>query len=89
MKNISKNEPAKTKKSVKIILPSEFIKRKSKKLYHCEKLQKLHGNAKQNWKVMKEIIRKAKLLHFSHLPQKITVNKIDLFDKAKNRKRIQ
>ena len=35
------------------------------------------------WKVLEEIIGKAKLLHTSHLPQKITVNKINLFDKAK------
>ena len=32
---------------------------------------------------MKEIIGKAELQHKSHLPQKITVNKIKLFDKAK------
>ena len=32
---------------------------------------------------MREIIGKAKLLHTSHLPQKINVNKIILFDKAK------
>ena len=32
---------------------------------------------------MKEIIGKAKLLHTSHLPQKITVSKINLSDKAK------
>ena len=31
---------------------------------------------------MKKIIGKAKLLHTSHLPQKITVNKISLFDEA-------
>ena len=29
------------------------------------------------------VIGKAKLLHTSHLPQKITVNEINLFDKAK------
>ena len=32
---------------------------------------------------MEEIIGKAKLLHTSHLPQKITANKINLFDKTK------
>ena len=32
---------------------------------------------------MEEIIGKAKLLHTSHLPQKITVNKINSFDKTK------
>ena len=32
---------------------------------------------------MKEIIGKAKLLHISHLPQKITVNEINLIDMAK------
>ena len=32
---------------------------------------------------MKEIIGKVKLLHTSHFPQKITVNKINLFHKAK------
>ena len=32
---------------------------------------------------MKEIIGKVKLLHTSHFPQKITVNKINLFNKAK------
>ena len=37
---------------------------------------------KKTWRLMKEIIRKAKLLHTSHLPQKITANK-NLFDKAK------
>ena len=45
---------------------------------------KLQRNAKQKWEVMKEIIRKAKLQHTSHLPQKITVNKINLFDKTKS-----
>ena len=31
---------------------------------------------------MKEIIETVKLKHTSHFPQKLTVNKIDLFDKA-------
>ena len=44
---------------------------------------KLQGNAKQTWRVMKEIIGKAKLLHISHLPQKITISKINLVDKGK------
>ena len=54
----------------------ESFKKKSKKLYCSKKLLKLQGNAKQAWKV-KEIIVKAKLLHFSHLTKKITLNKID------------
>ena len=32
---------------------------------------------------MNEIIGKTQLLHTSHLPQKSTVNKINLFDQAK------
>ena len=32
---------------------------------------------------MNEIIGKTQLLHTSHLPQKSTVNKINLFDEAK------
>ena len=77
MKNISKNVPPQIKKSIKIISLFESVKKKSKKLL------RLQGNAKQAWKVMKEIIGKAKLRHMSYLPQKITVNKINLFDKAK------
>ena len=61
----------------------ESIKKKSKKLCYSEKLLKLQGNAKQTWKVMKEIIETFKLQHTSYLLQKVTVNKINLFDKAK------
>ena len=49
--------------------------KESKKLYQSEKLLKLQENAKQKWNVMKEITGKAKLLHSSHLPQKITLIK--------------
>ena len=61
----------------------ESIKKKSRKLYYYEKLLKLQGNAKQTWKVMKEITGKTELLHTSHIPQIITVNRINLFDMAK------
>ena len=61
----------------------ESIKKKSKKLYYYEKLLKLQGNAKQTWKVMKEITGKTELLHTSHIPQIINVNRINLFDKVK------
>ena len=84
MKNISKNEPPGNKqiyKNYKSLF--ESIKNKSKKHYYSEKLLKLQGNAKQTWKVMKEMIEKAKLLRTSHLPQKITVFSNHLFDKKK------
>ena len=76
MKNISKKVLPKVKNSIKITSLFESFKKKSKKLYCSKKLLKLQGNAKQAWKV-KEIIVKAKLLHFSHLTKKITLNKID------------
>ena len=38
---------------------------------------------------MNEIIGKTQLLRTSHLPQKSTVNKINLFDEAKILKRLQ
>ena len=59
----------------------DSIKKKSKKLYYLEQLLKLQKNAKQECKVMKETIGKAKL-HTSHFPKKLPVNKINLFDKA-------
>ena len=59
----------------------DSIKKKSKKLYYFEQLLKLQKNAKQECKVMKETIGKAKL-HTSHFPKKLPVNKINLFDKA-------
>ena len=59
----------------------DSIKKKSKKLYYFEQLLKLQKNAKQECKVMKETIGKAKL-HTSHFLKKLPVNKINLFDKA-------
>ena len=74
-KYLKKRTPENEKIYKSYISLFESIKKKSNKLYYSEKLLKLQGNAKQTWKVMKEIIGKAKLLHPSHLPQKITVNK--------------
>ena len=79
--NISKNiylkkhttENEKIYKTFKSLF--ESIKKKSKKLCYSEKLLKLQGNAKQIWKVMKEIIGTFKLQHTSYLLQKVTVNK--------------
>ena len=69
MKNISKNVPPKVKNYKNYKSLFETIRRMYKKLYYSEKLLKLQGNGTQTWKVMNEIIGKAKLLNTSHLPQ--------------------
>ena len=51
--------------------------------FYSEKLQqKFKGNAKKTWRVMKEILGKCTTKP-STLPTKITVNKLDIFDKKK------
>ena len=50
--------------------------------FYSEKLQKFKGNAKKTWGVMKEILGKCTTKP-STLPTKITVNKLDIFDKKK------
>ena len=57
----------------------ETIKKRSKKKFYSEKLQKFKGDAKKTWSVMKEILGKG-TTKSSTLPTKITVNKIDIFD---------
>ena len=57
----------------------ETIKRRSKKKFYSEKLQKFKGDAKKTWIVMKEILGKC-TTKSSTLPTKITVNKTDIFD---------
>ena len=60
----------------------ETIKRRSKKKFYSEKLQKFKGDAKKTWSVMKEILGKC-TTKSSTLPTKITVNKTDIFDTKK------
>ena len=60
----------------------ETIKRRSKKTFFSEKLQKFKGDAKKTWSVMKEILGKC-ITKSSTLPTKITVNKTDIFDTKK------
>ena len=60
----------------------ETIKRRSKKKFYSEKLQKFKGDVKKTWSVMKEIIGKC-TTRSSTLPTKITVNKTDIFDTKK------
>ena len=79
MKNRTpKNEE--TYKSYKSLF--ETIKRRSKKKFYSEKLQKFKGDAKKTWSVMKEILGKC-TTKSSTLPTKITVNKTDIFDTKK------
>ena len=60
----------------------ETIKRRSKKEFYTEKLQKFKGDAKKTWSVMKEILGKF-TRKSSTLPTKINVNKTDTFDTKK------
>ena len=60
----------------------ETIKRKAKKKYYSEKLLKFKGDAKKTWSVMKELIGKSKT-EFSNLPQKISIDKKNIFDERK------
>ena len=60
----------------------ETIKRKSKKEFYTEKLQKFKGDAKKTWSVMKEILGKF-TTKSSTLSTKINVNKTDIFDTKK------
>ena len=67
------------KKSINFSFLLNLLKRNLKKHYHSEKLLKLQGDAKQTGEIMKKI-GKAKVLHSSHFPQKITVKKIKLYE---------
>ena len=60
----------------------ETIKKRSKKKFHSEKLQKFKGDAKKTCSVMKDILGKC-ITKSSTLPTKITVNKTDIFDTKK------
>ena len=60
----------------------ETIKRRSKREFYTEKLQKFKGDAKKTWSVMKEILGKF-TRKSSTLPTKINVNKTDTFDTKK------
>ena len=73
-----KNE--KTYKTYKNLF--ETIKRRSKKTFYSEKLQKFKDDAKKAWSVMKEILGKTTRKSLT-LPTKITVNKTDIFDTKK------
>ena len=61
----------------------ETIKRRSKKKFYLEKLQKFKGDAKKTWSVMKEILGKC-TTKSSIRPTKVTVKKTDIFDINKN-----
>ena len=55
----------------------ETIKRRSKKKFYSEKLQKFKGDIKKTWSAMKEILGKC-TTKSSPLPPKISVNKTDI-----------
>ena len=61
----------------------ETIKRRSKKKFYSEKLQKFKDDVKKSWSVMKEILGKC-TTKSSILPTTSTVNKTDIFDIKKN-----
>ena len=61
----------------------ETIKRRSKKKFYSEKFQKIKGDAKKTWSVMKEMCFGKCTTKSSTLPTKITVNKTDIFDTKK------
>ena len=52
---------------------------KSKRKYCSEKLLQFQGDAKKTWPIMKELIRKSKLIH-STSPRKIAINKNVIFE---------
>ena len=58
----------------------ETIKKKAKIIYFSNKLLKCTGNIKKTWNVMKNIIGKLKIKS-TNLPRKITVNKVDVYNK--------
>ena len=60
----------------------ESLKKKAKKKYYSEKICKYKHDAKKTWSIMKELIGKIKLKS-SNLPRRITVSKVDIFDKSK------
>ena len=60
----------------------ETTKKRSKKKFYSEKLQKVKGDARKTWGAMNEILEKC-TTKSSTLPTKITVNKTDIFDAAK------
>ena len=57
----------------------EMIKKRSKKKFYSETLQKFKENPRKTWAVIKEILGKW-ATKSSSLPTKITVNKADTFD---------
>ena len=60
----------------------ENLRKKAKKIYYSEKISKYKHDAKKTWNIMKELVGKIKLKS-SNLPRRITVIKVDIFDKRK------
>ena len=52
---------------------------KSKQKYYSEKLLHFQGDAKKTWRIMKEAIRKSKII-YSTSPRKIFINKNVIFE---------
>ena len=57
----------------------ESLKKKAKKKYYSEIISKYKNDAKKTWSIMKELIK----LNSSHLPRRITINDVDIFDELK------
>ena len=55
---------------------------KSKRKYYSEKLLQFHGNAQKTWRIMKEVIGKCKLIHWT-IPRKIVINENVIFEEKR------
>ena len=60
----------------------ETITMKSKRKCYSEKLLQFQGDSNKIWRIMKEVIRKSKLIH-STLPHKIVINKNVVFEEKR------
>ena len=58
----------------------ETIKKKTKKIYYCNKLLKCTGDIKKTWNALKDITGKPKIKS-TNLPRKRTINKVDVYNK--------
>ena len=59
----------------------EKLKKNSKRSYYQEKFKKCKGNIKSTWKIMKEIVGKAKINH-KNLPKQLVINNKKITDKT-------
>ena len=59
----------------------EKLKKSSKRSYYQDKLKKCESNIKSTWKIMKEIVRKAKM-NQKNLPKQLVINNKKITDKT-------